>query len=394
MSTHHKENAFDWADPFRLEAQLTEQEKEIQKQAREFASKVLMPRVIEATRTESFDPEIIRLMGEAGFLGLHIKGYGCRGLNHVSYGLVARELERVDSGYRTLFSVQSSLAMHAIATFGSQTQKQKFLPPMAMGEKIGCFGLTEPKHGSDPGSMETHAKKVDGGFQLNGHKKWIGLAAMADVFVVWAKDDYEVIRGFLLEKGMKGIEAETIRGKFSLRTAPTCEFRLKNVFVPEENLLPNAAGLAGPFTCLNKARYGIAWGVMGAAEACWFAARDYTLNRKQFGKPLAANQLIQKKLADMQTEIALCLQGCLRTAHLLDQGLCAHEVISMMKRAATKKALEIAFNAREMLGGNGILDEFHVIRHLMNLLAVNTYEGTEDIHALILGRAQTGISAF
>ncbi|MBV8274095.1 MAG: acyl-CoA dehydrogenase family protein [Verrucomicrobia bacterium] len=387
---------FHWDDPLRLDLQLTDVEKEVQQKAFEYAQEFLLPRVVEATRTENYQdvPSILKEMGERGFLGINLQGYGFRGLNHVCYGLVAREFERVDSGYRTLYSVQSSLATEAIYLNGSNEQKAKYLPGLAKGELVACFALTEPNHGSDPGSMETGAKKVPGGYVLNGHKKWIGLATMADLLIVWAKDDEEKVRGFILEKGMPGIHAENIHGKFSLRAIATCEFRLENVFVPETNVLPKAKGLSGPFQSLNKARFSIAWGAIGAAEACWKIARDYVLERKQFGRPLAANQLIQKKLADMQTEIALMSQACLRVARLLDEGQCAHEAISLVKRCCAKKALEIALTARDMLGANGIIDEHHVIRHLMNLLAVNTYEGTEDIHALILGRAQTGISAF
>jgi len=390
----HKKAIFHWDDPLRLELQLTDVEKAVRQEAFEYAQEFLAPRVIEATRTEKFDPSIVREMGERGFLGINLQGYGFRGLNHVCYGLVAREFERVDSGYRTIYSVQSSLATEAIYVNGSEEQKERYLPGLARGELIGCFGLTEPNHGSDPGSMETRATKVTGGYQLNGHKKWIGLAVMADLLIVWAKDDEGIVRGFILEKGTPGISADYIHGKFSLRVAPTCEFRLHNVFVPEANLLPKAKGLSGPFQSLNKARFSIAWGVIGAAEACWKTARDYVLQRKQFGRPLGANQLIQKKLTDMQTEIALMSQACLRVARLLDEGQCAHEAISLVKRCCTKRALEIALTARDMLGANGIIDEYNVIRHLMNLLAVSTYEGTEDIHALILGRAQTGIPAF
>lgn len=383
-----------WNDPLRLDLQLTAEEKAIQKEARDFAQSNLLPRVIAATRTEHFDPAIIKEMGAKKFFGLDINGYGCRGLNHVCYGLVAREFERVDSGYRTVFSVQSSLAMQAIYLHGSEEQKNAYLPKMAQGELIGCFGLTEPNHGSDPGSMETRAKKVSGGYQLTGHKKWIGLSTLADVLIVWAKDDENIIRGFIVEKDQPGLTTNNIQGKFSLRAVPTCEIHLANVFVPENKLLPKAKGLAGPFGCLNKARFSIAWGALGAAEACWQITRDYVLNRTQFNQPLASKQIIQKKLADMQTDIALATQAALRVARLLDEEQCSHEAISLVKRNNAKKALEIAFLARDMLGANGIIDEHHVIRHLMNLLAVNTYEGTEDIHALILGRGQTGISAF
>lgn len=387
---------FHWDDPLRLDLQLTDVEKEVQQTAFEYAQEFLMPRVVEAHRTENYEdvPSLVKELGARGFLGINLHGFGFRGLNHVCYGLVARELERVDSAYRTIYSVQSSLATEAIYVNGSDEQKEKYLPRLAKGELIACFGLTEPEHGSDPGSMETRATKVTGGYQLNGRKKWIGLATMADLLIVWAKDDEGIVRGFILEKGTPGVSAENIHGKFCLRAAPTCEFRLDKVFVPETNLLPRAKGLSAPFMSLNKARFSIAWGVIGAAEACWKIARDYVLERKQFGRPLAANQLIQKKLADMETEIALMSQACLRVARLLDEGQCPHEAISLMKRCCAKRALEIALAARDMLGANGIIDEHHVIRHVLNLMAVNTYEGTEDIQALILGRAQTGISAF
>ena len=387
---------FHWDDPLRLDLQLTEVEKEVQQKAFEYAQEFLLSRVVEAHRTENYEdvPLLVKELGARGFLGINLQGFGFRGLNHVCYGLVARELERVDSAYRTIYSVQSSLATEAIYLNGSDEQKAKYLPGLAKGELIACFGLTEPNHGSDPGSMQTRATKVTGGYLLNGHKKWIGLATMADLLIVWARDDEGIVRGFILEKGMPGISAENIQGKFSLRAAPTCEFRLENVFVPEANLLPKAKGLSAPFQSLNKARFSIAWGVIGAAEACWKIARDYVMERKQFARPLAANQLIQKKLADMQTEIALMTQACLRVARLLDEGQCPHEAISLVKRRSAKTAQEIALTARDMLGANGIIDEHHVIRHVLNLMAVNTYEGTEDIHALILGRAQTGISAF
>ena len=388
--------SFHWDDPLRMDLQLTEVEEQVRQKAFEYAQTFLLPRVVEATRTENYAdmPVILKEMGERGFLGINLHGFGFAGLNHVCYGLVAREFERVDSGYRTVYSVQSSLATEAIYLNGSEEQKAKYLPGLAKGELIACFGLTEPDHGSDPGSMDTTATKVNGGYRLNGHKKWIGLATLADILIVWAKDDEGVVRGFLLEKGMPGIIAENIHGKFCLRAAPTCEFRLENVFVPEVNRLPKAKGLHSPFQSLNKARFSIAWGVIGAAEACWKIARDYVLGRKQFGRPLAANQLIQKKLADMQTDIALMSQAALRVARLLDEGNCAHEAISLAKRCCVGKALDIALTARDMLGANGIIDEHHVIRHVMNLMAVNTYEGTADIQALILGRAQTGISAF
>jgi glutaryl-CoA dehydrogenase len=350
--------------------------------------------VIEATRTQSFDPAIVREMGERGFLGINLHDYGFRGLNHVCYGLVAREFERVDSAYRTVFSVQSSLVIEAIYLNGSSAQKDKYLPRLATGELVGCFALTEPEYGSDPASMVTQARRVENGYSLDGQKKWIGLATVADVLIVWAKDEEGIVRGFIVESGAPGLRTTNIEGKFSLRAAPTGEVWLDNVLVPAENRLPDAKGLAAPFRSLNKARFNIAFGTIGAAEACWKIARDYVLERHQFGRPLAANQIIQKKLADMQTEIALMSQAALRVARLLDEGECPPEAISLVKRSCAKKALEIAITARDMLGANGILDEYHVVRHLMNLLAVNTYEGTEDIHALILGRAQTGISAF
>ncbi|MCS3496160.1 glutaryl-CoA dehydrogenase [Bradyrhizobium japonicum] len=391
-----EEAVFHWDDPLRLDLQLTDVEKEIQRMASEYAQESLLPRVLEAHRTENYEdiPCLVRELGRNGFLGINLHGFGFLGLNHVCYGLVSRELERVDSAYRTVYSVQSSLATEAIYLNGSAEQKETYLPGLAKGELIACFGLTEPNHGSDPGSMETRAAKVPGGYQLDGHKKWIGLATMADILVTWAKDEEGIVRGFIIEKGIPGLSAENIEGKFSLRAAPTCEFRLDKVFVPEANMLPKAKGLSAPFRSLNKARFSIAWGVIGAAEACWKIARDYTLQRKQFGRPLAANQLIQRKLADMETQIALMSQACLRVARLLDEGQCPHEVISLVKRHCAKTALEIALTARDMLGANGIIDEHHVIRHVLNLMAVNTYEGTEDVHALILGRAQTGISAF
>ena len=385
---------FHWDDPLRLDLQLADVEKSVQLEAADFAQRRLMPRVIEATRTERFDPAVIREMGEGGFLGINLRDYGFRDLNHVCYGLVAREFERVDSAYRTVFSVQSSLVIEAIYLNGSPAQKEKYLPRLGSGELVGCFALTEPEHGSDPGSMATRARKVADGHQLNGDKKWIGLATVADVLIVWAKDEEGIVRGYIVERGTPGLRTANIDGKFSLRAAPTCEVWLDNVIVPAENILPGAKGLAAPFRSLNKARFSIAFGTIGAAEACWKIARDYVLARNQFGRPLAANQMIQKKLADMQTEIALMTQAALRVARLLDEGECTHEAISLVKRCCAKKALDIAIAARDMLGANGILDEYHVVRHLMNLLAVNTYEGTEDIHALILGRAQTGISAF
>ena len=385
---------FSWSDPFFLNDQLAEDERLVLDTAKTYCQEKLMPRVLQANRNEVFDREIMNEMGDLGFLGATIDGYGCAGLNYVCYGLIAREVERVDSGYRSAMSVQSSLVIHPINTFGSEAQKEKFLPKLASGEWVGCFGLTEPNHGSDPGSMITKAKKVDGGYLVNGAKMWITNSPIADVFIVWAKDDEGVIRGFILEKGMKGLSAPKIEGKFSLRASITGEIVMEDVFVPEENKLPTARGLGGPFSCLNRARYGIAWGALGSAEFCWHAAREYTLDRKQFGRPLAANQLVQKKLADMQTEISLGLQSCLRVGQLMDEGRFAPEMVSMIKRNSCGKAIEIARIARDMHGGNGISDEFHVIRHMLNLEAVNTYEGTHDVHALILGRAQTGIQAF
>lgn len=386
---------FHWEDPLLIEDQLSEEERMIRDAARAYCQENLQTRVLEANRHEIFHREIMTEMGELGLLGPTIpEEYGGPGVNHVAYGLVAREVERVDSGYRSAMSVQSSLVMHPIYAYGSEEQRQKYLPKLATGEWVGCFGLTEPDHGSDPGGMKTRARKTDGGFTLSGSKMWITNSPIADVFVVWGKDDEGVIRGFILEKGMKGLSAPKIEGKFSLRASITGEIVMDNVFVPAENMLPNAKGLGGPFGCLNKARYGISWGAMGAAEFCWHAARQYTLDRKQFGRPLAANQLIQLKLANMQTEITLGLQGALQLGRMLDAGTAAPEAISLMKRNNCGKALDIARVARDMHGGNGIADEFHVIRHAMNLEAVNTYEGTHDVHALILGRAQTGIQAF
>ncbi|MEK9916356.1 MAG: acyl-CoA dehydrogenase [Betaproteobacteria bacterium] len=385
---------FDWTDPFRLIDQLDGDERMIRYSAREFCSERLFPRVLEAHRNETFDRSIFNEFGEMGFLGSTITGYGCAGVNHVSYGLIAREIERIDSGYRSMMSVQSSLVMYPIYTYGTEEQRQKYLPDLASGKKIGCFGLTEPDYGSDAGGMITRAKKVNGGWQLNGAKMWITNSPVADILVVWAKTEDDVIRGFILERGMAGLETPKISGKFSLRASITGEIVMKDVFVPEENILPNIQGLKGPFGCLNKARYGIAWGALGAAEFCWTAARDYTMERKQFGRPLAANQLIQKKLADMQTEISIGLQSTLRVGRLLDEDKAAPEMISLIKRNSCGKSLEIARMSRDMHGGNGIADEYHVIRHVLNLEAVNTYEGTHDVHALILGRAQTGIQAF
>jgi glutaryl-CoA dehydrogenase len=385
---------FQWDDPFRLDEQLTEDERMVRDSARDYCQDKLMPRIVEANRHEIFHREIITEMGALGLLGATIKGYGCAGVNNVCYGLIAREVERVDSSYRSAMSVQSSLVMYPIYSYGSEEQREKYLPRLATGEIIGCFGLTEPDHGSDPGSMNTRARAVDGGFRLTGNKMWITNSPIADVFVVWAKNDDGRIRGFILERGMEGLSTPKIEGKFSLRASTTGEIVMEDVFVPAENEFPEITGLRGPFGCLNKARYGISWGAMGAAEFCWHAALQYTLDRKQFGKPLAANQLIQKKLADMQTEIALGLQASLRVGRLIDEGRDAPEMVSIIKRNNCGKALDIARAARDMHGGNGVSDEFHVIRHTMNLEAVNTYEGTPDVHALILGRAQTGIQAF
>lgn len=385
---------FQWDDPLFLDAQLSEEERLVRDTARGYAQDKLMPRIVLANRHERFDREIMNELGELGLLGSTIDGYGCAGTNYVSYGLVAREVERVDSGYRSAMSVQSSLVMHPINAYGTEAQRQKFLPKLATGELIGCFGLTEPDHGSDPGSMVTRAKKVDGGYIVNGAKMWITNSPIADICVVWAKTEDGVIRGFILERAMKGLKTPKIEGKFSLRASVTGEIVMEDVFVPDENLLPNAKGLGGPFGCLNNARYGIAWGALGAAEFCWHAARQYTLDRKQFGRPLAANQLIQKKLADMQTEITLALQACLQVGRMKDANNCPPEAISLIKRNSCGKSLDIARMARDMHGGNGVSDEFHVIRHVMNLEAVNTYEGTHDVHALILGRAQTGLQAF
>ncbi|WP_298378790.1 acyl-CoA dehydrogenase [Azospirillum sp.] len=386
-----------WEDPFLLDAQLSEDEKLIRDSARAYCQDKLQPRVISAFREERFDREIMSEMGELGLLGPTIpEEYGGPGVNHVAYGLVAREVERVDSGYRSAMSVQSSLVMHPIYAYGDEAQKKKWLPRLATGELVGCFGLTEPDHGSDPGGMKTRAVKVDGGYLLSGSKMWITNSPISDLAVVWAKSDAHdnKIKGFVVERGTKGFSTPKIEGKLSLRSSVTGEIVLDEAFVPDENLLPNVAGLGGPFGCLNKARYGIAWGVLGAAEFCWHAARQYTLDRKQFGRPLAANQLIQKKLADMQTEIALGLQACLRAGRMMDDGSWSPEIISLIKRNNCGKALDIARVARDMHGGNGISDEFQVIRHMVNLETVNTYEGTHDVHALILGRAQTGIQAF
>lgn len=393
---------FNWADPFFLTEQLSDDERAIVEAAHTFCQEKLQTRVLMAARHEKFDREIMNEAGAMGFLGSTIEGYGCAGLSYVAYGLIAREVERVDSGYRSAISVQSSLVMHPINAYGSEAQRQKYLPKLATGEWVGCFGLTEPNHGSDPASMLTRAKPVDGGFIMKGAKMWITNSPIADVFVVWAKLEdpdgkvggQESIRGFILERGMKGLSAPKIEGKMSLRASITGEIVMDDVFVPEANLLPKVSGLKGPFGCLNKARYGIAWGALGAAEDCWHRARQYTMDRQQFGRPLAQNQLIQKKLADMQTEIALGLQACLRVGRLMDEDRAAPEMISLIKRNSCGKALDIARMARDMHGGNGIHDEYHVIRHMINLETVNTYEGTHDVHALILGRAQTGLQAF
>jgi glutaryl-CoA dehydrogenase len=386
--------SFAWDDPFLLDEQLTEDERMIQSTARAFAKDKLMPRILGAHRHETVERGLFREFGEMGFLGSTLHGYGCAGVSYTSYGLIAREIERVDSGYRSMLSVQSSLVMWPIFEWGSDEQREAFLPRLATGEMVGCFGLTEPDHGSDPGSMTTRARKVDGGFRLSGAKTWISNAPIADLCLVWAKDDEGKVRGFLIERGASGLETPKIEGKFSLRASPTGQIVMDDVLVPEERVLPGVAGLKGPFGCLTRARFGICFGALGAAEFCWHAARQYVLDRKQFGRPLAANQLIQKKLADMQTEIALGLQAALRLGRLMDEGRAAPELVSLVKRNNCGKALEISRVARDMHGGNGIADEYHVIRHVLNLESVNTYEGTHDIHALILGRAQTGIPAF
>ena len=385
---------FDWSDPLLIERLLTAEERQIRDTARQYAQEKLAPRIRDWNRNETFDTAVMREMGELGFLGAPLEGYGCAGIGYVAFGLVMRELERVDTAFRSACSVQTTLAMTPIYAYGTEAQREKYLPKMAKGEILGCFGLTEPDHGSDPGSMKSRAKKAEGGYVLTGTKLWITHAPIADIMVVWAKDDAGTIRGFILERGMKGLATRKIEGKFSVRASPTGEIVMDQVFVPEENLLPGAQGLKGPFGCLNNARFGICWGALGAAEACWHTARQYTLDRKQFGRPLAANQLIQKKLADMQTEIAIGLLACLHVSRLREQHLATPEMVSLLKRNSTGKALEIARLARDMLGGNGISDEFNVIRHLLNLETVNTLEGTHDVHALVLGRAQTGISAF
>ncbi|RBP53554.1 acyl-CoA dehydrogenase [Arenicella xantha] len=389
------EGTFNWEDPLCFNNNLSDEERMVMETAHAFCQDKLMPGIVEANRNEVFDRSIMTQFGELGLLGATLpEQYGGSGLNYVSYGLIAREVERVDSGYRSAMSVQSSLVMYPIYAYGSEEQRNKYLPKLASGEHVGCFGLTEPDHGSDPGSMITRARSVDGGYKLSGAKMWITNSPIADVFVVWGKTDDGKIRGFILEQGWEGLSAPKIEGKFSLRASITGEIVMDEVFVPEENLLPNISGLGGPFGCLNRARYGIAWGSMGAAEFCWHAARQYTMERKQFGRPLAANQLIQKKLADMQTEIALGLNGALAVGRAIDQGATGPESVSLMKRNNCGKALDIARVARDMHGGNGVADEYHIIRHAMNLEAVNTYEGTHDIHALILGRAQTGLQAF
>lgn len=386
--------SFDWEDPFLFNQQLTDEERMVRESVAKYAQEKLAPRVIDMYREESVDRSIFTEMGELGLLGSMIEGYGCAGMSYTAYGVIAREVERVDSGFRSMMSVQSSLVMYPIYAYGSEEQREKYLPKLASGEHVGCFGLTEPDHGSDPGSMITNAKATSGGYILNGAKMWISNSPIADTFVVWGKTEDGVIRGFILERGMEGLSTPKIKGKLSLRASVTGEIVMEDVFVPEENLMPNVAGLKGPMGCLNSARLGIAWGTLGAAEACWHAARQYVLDRKQFNRPLAANQLIQKKLADMQTEISLALQSVLRATRLKEEGKLAPEAISLIKRNSCGKSLEIARTARDMLGGNGISDEFPVMRHMINLETVNTYEGTHDIHALILGRAQTGIQAF
>ena len=394
MAVRSDNVSFNWQDPFLMEEQLNEEERMVRDTAKQYAQEKLLPRVRAAYRNEETDPEIFREMGALGLLGPMIEGYGCAGMSYVCYGLIAREIESVDSGYRSMMSVQSSLVMHPINNFGTKEQKERYLPKLASGEYIGCFGLTEPDHGSDPGGMNTRARKVEGGYSLSGAKNWISNSPISDVFIVWAKDETGAIRGFILDKGMDGLSAPKIEGKLALRASITGEIVMDEVFVPEENKLPGAEGLAGPFSCLNSARLGIAWGALGAAETCWHTALQYTMDRKQFGRPLAANQLIQRKLAQMQTDISLGLQGCLQACRLKDQGKLAPPLISLLKRNSCLKALDTARDARDMLGGNGISDEYPVMRHAQNLEVVNTYEGTQDIHALILGRAQTGIQAF
>ena len=394
MATKTRWTPLNWLDPFELDSQLSEEHRMVRDSAQQYAQNTLAPRVKEAFRQESTDPTIFREMGEMGLLGATIDGYGCPGVDYICYGLIAREIERVDSGYRSMMSVQSSLVMYPIYTYGTEEQREKYLPKLATGEWIGCFGLTEPDHGSDPGGMVTRAKATDGGYRMTGAKMWISNSPIADVFVVWAKTEDDVIRGFILEKGMEGLTAPKIEGKLALRASVTGEIVMDDVFVPEENLLPNVEGLKGPFGCLNNARYGIAWGVMGAAEECWHTARQYTLDRSQFGVPLASKQLIQLRLADMQTEIGLGLQGCLQAGKMLSDGEISPDLISLIKRNSCGKALNIARTARDMLGGNGISDDYPIMRHMVNLEVVNTYEGTHDVHALILGRSQTGLPAF
>tara|TARA_R110002072_G_scaffold187175_2_gene343957 strand:- start:575 stop:1759 length:1185 start_codon:yes stop_codon:yes gene_type:complete len=394
MAKQIKWQALNWQDPFLLEQQLTEQQRMVRDTARQYAQEKLLPRVRDAFRNEQTDLAIFREMGALGLLGSTINGYGCPGVDYTSYGLIAREVERIDSGYRSMMSVQSSLVMYPIYAYGSEAQREKYLPKLATGEWIGCFGLTEPDHGSDPGGMETRARSVDNGYQISGAKMWITNSPIADVFVIWAKTDDDKIRGFILERSMAGLSTPTIEGKLALRTSVTGEIIMQDVFVSEAQLLPDVEGLKGPFGCLNNARYGISWGAIGAAETCWHTARDYTLSRTQFGRPLAANQLVQLKLADMQTEISLALQGCFRAGQLMDAGQIAPDLISLIKRNSCGKSLAIARQARDMLGGNGISDEYPVMRHMVNLEVVNTYEGTHDIHALILGRTQTDIPAF
>ena len=383
-----------WEDLLRFDDQLTEEERMIRDNVREYCNKSLMPRILDANRNETFHPEIYKEMGDLGILGASIKGYGCAGVGYVSYGLITREIERIDSSYRSAFSVQSSLAMYAIYKFGSEAQKDDLLPQMAAGDLIGCFGLTEPDAGSDPGSMASNAKKVEGGYKLNGSKTWITNAPVADVFIIWAKDEQGVLRGFIARKSFKGLDTKVLQGKFALRASITGQIFMSDVFIPDDHVLPLAQSFRGPFSCLNMARYGIAWGAMGAAEFCWHAARQYTIDRTQFGTPLAAKQLVQKKLADMQTEITLGLQAALRVGRLIDEEQMIPEMISLIKRNNCGKALDVARLARDMHGGNGVIDEYHVVRHSMNLEAVNTYEGTHDIHALILGNLQTNIAAF
>jgi glutaryl-CoA dehydrogenase len=394
MAAKTRWTPLNWQDPFELDSQLSEEQRMVRDSAQQYAQSALAPRVKEAYRQESTDPKIFREMGEMGLLGATIDGYGCPGVDYVCYGVIAREIERVDSGYRSMMSVQSSLVMYPIHAYGTEEQREKYLPKLATGEWIGCFGLTEPDYGSDPGGMVTRAKVVDGGYRLTGAKMWISNSPLADVFIVWAKTEDDVIRGFVLEKGMEGLSAPKIEGKLALRASITGEIVMDNVFVPKENHLPNVEGLKGPFGCLNNARYGIAWGVMGAAEECWHTARQYTLDRSQFGVPLASKQLIQLKLADMQTEIGLALQGCLQAGKMLSAGEISPDLISLIKRNSCGKALDIARSARDMLGGNGISDDYPIMRHMANLEVVNTYEGTHDVHALILGRSQTGLSAF